>query len=88
MDLIILILLAFKNGNLAKQLGHRPSKYRILTVVYGLVSAFVVCMIGVMIIGVPNTMSKLLLLSVCNLAAEFAGYLMVKQKIENLPLEK
>ena len=88
MDFIILIILAFKNGNLAKQLGHRPSKYRILTVVYGLLSAFVVCMIGVMLIGAPNTMPKFLILSLCNLAAEFAGYLIVKQKIEDLPLEK
>lgn len=91
-EIIALIFLCRKNGQLALQKGLKPGVWKIYTVIAWIIAEFTGCLIGVlMFVKMPINsalqipQSDLLGISMIALFAAFGGYLLIRYILENKP---
>lgn len=81
LEIIALIFLCKKNGNLATQKGLKTSAWKWYTVLAWIVSEMTGVMLGIGIFGQENIIGIMLL----GLVSAFGGYLLVKFALEKKP---
>jgi len=81
LEIIALIFLCKKNGDLASRKGLKPGTWKLYTVLAWIVAEIVGVIIGMMIFGQENLIGLMLL----GLASAFGGYLLVRSILEKKP---
>lgn len=81
LEIIALIFLCKKNGDLAFRKGLKPGTWKLYTVLAWIVAEIVGVIIGMMIFGQENLIGLMLL----GLACAFGGYLLVRAILEKKP---
>ncbi|MEO6734106.1 MAG: hypothetical protein ABIN01_22990 [Ferruginibacter sp.] len=81
LDIIALIFLCRKNGNLALQKGLKPGIWKWYTVLAWLVTEIIGVTLGLMLFGEGNLIGIMLL----GLVSAFGGYLFVKSVLDKKP---
>lgn len=81
LEIIALIFLCKKNGDLASRKGLKPGTWKLYTVLAWIVAEVVGVIIGMMIFGQENLIGLMLL----GLACAFGGYLLVRAILEKKP---
>lgn len=91
-EIIALIFLCKKNGQLALEKGLKPGLWKLYTVIAWIVAEFIGCVLAVMMfVKMPVTDARqiaqadLLAISMIALFAAFGGYLLVRYILENKP---
>ena len=91
-EIIALIFLCKKNGQVALQKGLKPGLWKLYTVIAWIVAEFTGCVIGIMMfVKMPITdarqipQSDLVAISMIALFAAFGGYLLIRYILENKP---
>lgn len=87
-EIIALIFLCKKNGQLALQKGLPAGRWKLYTVLYWLVAELLGVLLGVSLFGIPPqsfTVGDLMGLSSIGLVSAFGGYLLVRARLENKP---
>lgn len=83
LEIIVLIFLCKKIGELAIQKGQNPRKWKWFTVINWIVFQILGFIIGVNLFGVD--MSNVFGLMAFAIMSAFGGYLMVRRNLERLP---
>ncbi|MFC4262829.1 hypothetical protein ACFOWM_08075 [Ferruginibacter yonginensis] len=81
MDILVLIFLAYQIGNLALRKGEAAGKWRLTLVIAWIAAEVIGGIIGIIIFGMDNTISWLLIAWGCALTA----YFVVKNYLDKLP---
>jgi hypothetical protein len=81
LDIIILVFAAIHIGKLAAQKGLKPGLWRLYTVLAWLGAEFAGLTIGVLIFGIDNIISVMLL----GVGAAAGSYFAIKANLENRP---
>ncbi|MEN9570687.1 MAG: hypothetical protein RL172_1918 [Bacteroidota bacterium] len=84
LEIIALIYLSRKNGELAIKKGLKPGRWKLYTVLAWLGAELIGAMIGLLMFGKTNMVSALLVA----LFVAFGGYLLVRYTLENKPDDK
>jgi hypothetical protein len=83
LEIILLIFLCKKIGDLAIQKGENPTRWKWYTVLNWILFEILGSMVGVMMFGFD--MSNMIGLMAFALASAFGGYLLVRKKLETKP---
>lgn len=83
LEIIILIFLCKKIGNLATQKGLSPVRWKWYTIFNWILFEILGSIVGVMMFGLD--MSNMIGLMAFALASAFGGYLLVRKKLEAKP---
>lgn len=81
LEIIALIFLCKKNGDLALRKGLKPGTWKLYTVLAWIVAEFIGVFIGLMAFGEDNLIGLMLI----GLACAFGGYLLVRAILEKKP---
>jgi hypothetical protein len=81
LEIITLIFLSRKIGELAFQKGLNPGRWKFYTIAGWIVLEFIGAVIGLLIFGKDNLLS----ISLIALAAGFTSYVIVKKHLDKLP---
>ncbi len=87
-EIIALIFLCKKNGQLALQKGLPAGRWKMFTILYWLLAELLGVLLGVSLFGMPAqpfTPGDLMGLSSIGLVSAFGGYLLVRARLENHP---
>lgn len=91
-EIIALIFLCKKNGQIALQKGLKPGVWKLYTILAWVAAEFLGCIIGIMMfVKMPITDAKqipqsdLVAISMIALFAAFGGYLLIRYILENKP---
>lgn len=87
-EIIALLFLCKKNGQLALQKGLPVGCWKVYTVLYWLLAELLGVLLGVALFGIPPqpfTPGDLMGLSSIGLVSAFGGYLLVRARLENMP---
>ena len=81
LEIIALIFLCKKNGDLASRKGLKPGTWKLYTVLAWIVAEILGVFIGMLIFGQDNLIGLVLI----GLACAFGGYLLVRAILEKKP---
>lgn len=81
LDIIVLIFLCNKNGDLASRKGLKPGTWRLYTILAWIVAEILGLFIGIVAFGKGNLVGLILF----SLASAFGGYLLVRAILEKKP---
>jgi hypothetical protein len=81
LEIIALIFLTKHIGNLASNKGLRPGRWKLFTVLAWLAGEFIGAMIGVVLFGIHNLFSVLIMA----IAGAFTGYVILKNVLSKQP---